>query len=335
MKIGTLTLEHPLILAPLAGVTHLPFRLLAREAGCALVCSEMVSADGLVHGAPNTLGLLRSDPAEKPLSIQIFGSDPSVMAEAAAVVENSGADVLDINFGCAVRKVTKIGAGVALMQSPKRVEALLRAVRKKIRIPLTVKIRSGWDASGRQALAVGEIAEACGVDAVTIHPRTAAQMFSGRADWTIIAALKRRLSLPVVGNGDIFSAEDAERMFAQTGCDAVMVGRAAIGCPSIFARILSRFEGRPQSPEGVDGRLDLMRRYVEISVACFGAERAGRLIRHRLGWFAKGIPHSAPLRQALGGADSIDQALALIEGFREEAARRRRGPGPAVPPGLA
>ncbi len=199
MKIGPLRLDHPLILAPLAGVTHLPFRLLAREAGCALVCSEMVSADGLVYGSPNTVDLLRSDPAEKPFSVQLFGSDPAVMAEAAAIVEHSGADVLDINFGCAVRKVIKTGAGVALMQSPQRAEALLRAVRKKIRIPLTVKLRSGWDASGRQAFAIGEIAEACGVDAITIHPRTASQMFRGRADWALIAALKRRLAFRLSG----------------------------------------------------------------------------------------------------------------------------------------
>ncbi len=332
MNIGPIRLDPPLILAPLAGVTHLPFRLLAREAGCALVCSEMVSANGLVYGSPNTSDLLRSDPSEKPLSIQLFGSDPAVMAEAAAIAEHSGADVVDINFGCAVRKVVKTGAGVALMQSPQRAEALLRAVRKKIRIPLTIKLRSGWDASGRQALAMGEIAQACGVNAITIHPRTASQMFRGRADWSLIAALKSRLSLPVVGNGDVFSAEDAARMFAQTGCDAVMVGRAAVGYPPIFSQIIRHLEGLPSPAESVEDRLNLMLRYIETSIACFGAERACRVMRHRLGWFAKGIPHGAALRRSLSDATSTEQALGLIEGFREKAARHQREAAPADPP---
>ena len=243
MNIGSLHLENPVILAPLAGITNLPFRLLAKEAGCGLVCSEMVSADGLVHGARNAFDLLRSLPAEKPLAVQLFGSDPAVMAEAAAIVEGSGADLLDINFGCAVKKVIKTGSGAALMRTPQRAEALLRAVRRAVRIPLTIKIRSGWDGSGRQALALGAIAEACGVNAVTVHPRTASQKFSGRADWGVIAALKRHLSIPVIGNGDIACADDAARMLSETGCDAVMVGRQAIGYPRIFTEIGLRLHG--------------------------------------------------------------------------------------------
>ena len=166
------------------------------------------------------------------------------MAEAAAIVEGSGADLLDINFGCAVKKVIKTGSGVALMRTPQRAEELLRAVRHAVRIPLTIKIRSGWDGSGRQALALGEIAEACGVNAVTVHPRTASQKFSGRADWGVIAALKRQLSIPVIGNGDIACADDAARMLFETGCDAVMVGRRAIGYPRIFTEIGLRLHGK-------------------------------------------------------------------------------------------
>jgi nifR3 family TIM-barrel protein len=324
MKIGPLTLDNPTLLAPLAGVTNLPFRLLAREAGCGLVCTEMVSANGLVHGSPQTFGFLRSLPAEKPLAVQIFGSDTGVMAEAAAIVQDGGADVLDINFGCAVRKVVKAGAGAALMRTPKRAEALLRAVRRAVRIPVTIKIRSGWDRSGREALEIGAIAEGCGVDAVTIHPRTAAQKFSGRSDWSLIAALKRRLAIPVIGNGDVRSAQDAVRMMADTGCDAVMIGRRAIGYPRIFTEVLCALRGQSLAPECLDHRLDVMRRYLDLTVACFGGDIARRLVRNRLGWFAKGLRGGAALRQAAAKTESIGEALALIDAHRTQAAAQEK-----------
>jgi nifR3 family TIM-barrel protein len=318
MNIGPLHLENPVILAPLAGITNQPFRLLAKEAGCGLVTSEMVSADGLVHGAPNALALLRSLPAEKPLAVQLFGSDPAVMAEAAAIVEGSGADLLDINFGCAVKKVIKTGSGVALMRTPQRAEELLRAVRHAVRIPLTIKIRSGWDGSGLQALALGEIAEACGVDAVTVHPRTASQKFSGHADWGVIAALKQQLSIPVIGNGDIASADDAARMLFETGCDAVMVGRRAIGYPRIFTEILLRLHGKAVPADTIANRLKVLRRYAQLTVECFGRETATRLLRRRLGWFVKGMRNGAVLRCAAGQITCMEQAYELIEAFGRE-----------------
>ena len=318
MNIGSLHLENPVILAPLAGITNLPFRLLAKEAGCGLVTSEMVSADGLVHGARNASDLLQSLPAEKPLAVQLFGSDPAVMAEAAAIVEGFGADLLDINFGCAVKKVIKTGSGAALMRTPQRAEALLRAVRHAVRIPLTIKIRSGWDGSGLQALALGEIAEACGVDAVTVHPRTAAQKFSGHADWGVIAALKRQLSIPVIGNGDIACGDDAARMLAETGCDAVMVGRQAIGYPRIFTEIGLRLHGEAVPADTIANRIEVLRRYTQLTVECFGRETAIRLIRRRLGWFVKGMRNGAALRCAAGQITCMDQAYDLIEAFGRE-----------------
>jgi nifR3 family TIM-barrel protein len=318
MNIGPLHLDNPVILAPLAGITNLPFRLLAKEAGCGLVCSEMVSADGLVHGCPNAFDLLRSLPAEKPLAVQLFGSDPAVMAEAAAIVEGSGADLLDINFGCAVKKVIKTGSGAALMRTPQRAEALLRAVRHAVRIPLTIKIRSGWESSGRQALALGEIAEACGVDAVTVHPRTACQKFSGRAEWAVIAALKRQLSIPVIGNGDIACADDAARMLSETGCDAVMVGRRAIGYPRIFTEIGLRLHGETVPADSIAKRLEVLRRYTQLTVDCYGRETATRLLRRRLGWFVKGMRNGAVLRGAAGHITCMDQAYELIEAFGRE-----------------
>jgi nifR3 family TIM-barrel protein len=313
MRIGALTLANPFLLAPLAGVTNLPFRLLAREAGCAMVFTEMVSAEGLARRCPHTLPYLQSAPAERPLSVQLFGTSPAAVAEAAALVEASGADAVDINFGCAVRKVARSGAGVGLMRTPEAAAALLTAVRKAVRIPLTIKLRSGWERSGRQALEIGALAEACGVDAVILHPRTAAQKFGGRADWTLIAALKHRLRIPVIGNGDVRSAEDAFRMIAETGCDGVMIGRRAIGYPRIFAETVARFEGRPVAADGPLQRLNIMQRYVSLTRECYGDDAARALLRCRLGWFAKGMRGGAGLRQALAGVESVDQALDLVE----------------------
>jgi nifR3 family TIM-barrel protein len=291
----------------------------------------MVSADGLAHGSPHTLPYLRSLPAEKPLSVQIFGSNPAIMAAAATRVEESGADVVDINFGCAVRKVVQTGAGVALMRTPQHAESVLRAVRRAVRIPVTIKIRSGWSQSGRDALAIGAIAEDCGVDAVTIHPRTAAQKFSGQADWSLIAALKRVVRIPVIGNGDIRSPEDAERMLAETGCDAVMIGRRAVGDPRLFTAVIARLRGQPPPPEDPCDRFELMERYINLTVACYGEETARCLIRNRLGWFAKGLHCAAAFRQAAAKTRSIPQALEVIDAYRRVAASPEAIPKPPGP----
>jgi nifR3 family TIM-barrel protein len=317
MKIGSLTLANPVILAPLAGIGNPPFRQLAKEAGCGLVCAEMVSANGLVRQARRTLAMLASRPEEKPLSLQIFGTQPAVMAEAARIVEASGADILDINFGCAVRKVVKTGAGVALMRDPAGAEKLLLAVRRAIRIPLTIKLRSGWDASGEQALALARIAEDCGVDAVALHPRTAAQGFAGRADWGLIARLKGALAIPVIGNGDIASADDALEMLARTGCDGVMIGRAAIGNPWLFSQTLERLAGRPPTPVDGAGRFAAMRVFLAASVAHCGEQVACRTMRSRLGWFVRGLPESARFREAIKELESQAQALELLERYAE------------------
>ena len=193
MKIGNLVLDNPLMLAPMAGITQLPFRRLAREAGCALVVTEMVSVKGLVHGSKKTAELLMSHPSERPLSAQIFGADPEVMKEAAQIVQGLGADLLDVNLGCSVRKVVRQGAGAALMREPERLETILKAIRSAVSLPLTVKMRTGWEPSGEQAIIAARIAEDCGVDAVAIHPRTAIQGFGGRADWSVKIRLLFRL----------------------------------------------------------------------------------------------------------------------------------------------
>jgi nifR3 family TIM-barrel protein len=318
MQIGALKLENDIILAPLAGITNLPFRLMAKASGCGLVCSEMVSANGLIHRSPKTLNMLATEPAEKPLSIQIFGSEPSIMADAAAMVEASGADIIDINFGCSVRKVVKTGAGVALMRTPGLAEDIIKAVRASVRIPLTIKIRTGWTASAEQALRISQIAEDCGVDAVSVHPRTAAQRFEGQADWAVIAGLKKRLQIPVIGNGDIRQPGDADRMRAQTGCDAVMIGRRAIGFPWIFSQIKALFEGRePQVPELAE-RFDLMEDYARTSVRCMGEKMACRVLRSRLCWFVKGLPHNSKFRENISRLQSESEAVDKIRLFEQQ-----------------
>ena len=316
MQIGSVALKNITILAPLAGITNLPFRLLAKEAGCALVCSEMVSAHGLVKKSIKTEQLLDSLPEEKPLSVQIFGSDPKIMADAAQLVESSGADVIDINFGCSVKKIVKNGSGVALMRMPKTAEALIKAVRNAVRIPLTIKLRTGWDPAGNQAFSIAEIAEACGVDAIAIHPRTADQGFRGHADWSIIAALKRRVNIPVIGNGDIFRAQDAIDMLQETRCDAVMIGRMAIGNPFIFRQVLARICGQEVSAADEDQHFKIMTRYLQESVKYFGEKLACRMMRSRLGWFSKGLRNSSQFRKSINRISTEAEALQRIEEFR-------------------
>jgi tRNA-dihydrouridine synthase B len=317
MKIGSVALDNNVVLAPLAGITNLPFRLLAKEAGCGLVCSEMVSSHGLVYQSKKTANLLKSAPAEKPFSAQIFGSDPAIMAEAASMVESIGADILDINFGCAVRKIVKTGSGAALMKTSDRAAALLKAVRKAIRIPLTIKIRTGWDATGEQACNIARIAEDNGVDAIAVHPRTATQRFNGRADWSVIAAVKKEVAIPVIGNGDIFSAQDAVNMLAETGCDAVMIGRKAIGDPGFLSRVRARLNGEGEIADDFGRRFDFMIRYLKASVEYLGEEPACRLMRSRLGWFTKQMRNSSKFRESIKYLSSEKEGVELIEAYRD------------------
>ena len=317
MQIGTLKLDNNLVFAPLAGISNLPLRLLAKEAGCGLVYSEMVSANGLVYGSAKTRQLMNSTPAEKPLAIQIFGTDPPIMADAAQMAVSAGADIVDINFGCSVKKIVKTGAGAALMRRPRRAAALLRAVRDAIAIPLTIKIRSGWDRSGREAMAFLDIAQECGVDALTIHPRSAAQGFRGQADWSLIATLKQNAALPVIGNGDVTRAADAIRMLAETGCDGVMIGRAAIGNPFIFSEIRDRLAGRPGAPPSIAARLGIMRRYATDSVRYLGERQACLMMRSRLGWFVKGLHGCSAFRESIKRLETLEQTLEKIAAYEK------------------
>jgi tRNA-dihydrouridine synthase B len=318
MNIGAIKLNTPTVFAPLAGISNLPLRLLAKASGCGLVCSEMVSAYGLAYGSAKTMDLLASSPREKPLSVQIFGSDAAIMAAAAEKVEAAGADIVDINFGCSVRKILKSGAGAALMREPQKAGDIIQAVRRVVRVPLTIKMRSGWDASGQQALELARIARDGGADAVTIHPRTARQGFGGCADWSLIGRIKAALNIPVIGNGDIVEAADALRMMESTGCDAVMVGRAAMANPLIFAQIEDLIAGRSPRRASSEERVALMIRYLDSSVEYLGEKRACFMMRSRLAWLAKGLPLAGRFRRSIRLVTTHAEVRQRIDAYAED-----------------
>lgn len=314
--IGAIRISPPTVLAPLAGITTQPFRAMARHAGCGLVCSEMISAKGLMYGSQKTREMMGKGPGERPLSIQIFGSDPEAMALAAGMAEEAGADILDINFGCSVKKVIKTGSGVALMREPERSTKILTAVRRAITIPLTIKIRSGWETSGKQAFAIAAIAEDCGVDAICLHPRTAGQGFRGQANWPLIAALKERLTVPLIGNGDITSPEDARRMIHETGCDGVMIGRAALSDPDIFRRTALCLQGRSYEPLPLDEHFSIIERYISDSLTHHGETVACKMMKSRLGFLVKGLPGCSSFRKKITAACTAGEVYALLDGYK-------------------
>ena len=315
MQIGAVTLKNPVIMAPLAGITDLPFRLLVKAAGAALVYSEMISANGLVHGSAKTMGMLTSRAAEKPLSVQIFGSNPGIMAKAAKMVQASGADILDINFGCSVKKVVKTGSGAALMRTPDLAESILKAVRDAIDIPLTLKMRTGWDKSGNQALQLAEMAEECGVNAICLHPRTAGQGFSGQADWTLIKKVARQASIRVMGNGDIITPEDAAKMLNTTKCQGIMIGRAAVGNPWIFSQVLAHFRGEKIPLVSTHTRKQTMLAFLDAAVQYYGEKQACRMMRSRLGWFVKGLKNCSQFRESIKRLSTQKEAEARIQAY--------------------
>ncbi len=315
MKIGNLELIDTTVLAPLAGITNLPFRMMVKAAGCGLVCSEMVSANGLVHNSWKTKKLMESNIKEKPLSLQLFGADPAILSEAATMAVDTGADVVDINFGCSVKKILKSGAGAALMKTPEKTAEILKALRKVVTIPLTIKIRTGWEPSGNQAILIAKIAEDCGVDAITVHPRTATQGFRGHANWAIIKAVKENVGIPVIGNGDIVQAQDALDLYRSTGCDGVMIGRAAISNPWIFNQVSAKLQGEPLPAVSLDMRFDAMVEYVRSSVAYFGEQHACCMMRSRLGWVVKGLKYSSQFRKEITRLSTEAEAIALIRTY--------------------
>jgi tRNA-dihydrouridine synthase B len=315
MNIGSLHLNDNIFLAPMAGVTDLPFRTIVRELGCGLAFTEMVSANGIIRRMNKTCRYLESSPADHPLGVQLFGSDPETLAEAARIVTGMGVELLDLNMGCPVKKVIKSGSGVALMRDPRRVDSILHAIRKSTPLPLTVKIRAGWRHSEINALEIGRIAQECGVDAIILHPRTADQGFSGAADWSLITLLKRELRIPVVGSGDVRSPGDAARMFQETGCDGIMVGRGALGNPWLIGNIISYLSGGDPTLPSFGEREEVIRRHLEFSVDYHGENVGTRDFRKHLLWYTKGLRGGAQFRQAAGKITDKDEARQTLRDY--------------------
>ena len=297
LRIGNLNLQNSLILAPMAGVTDLPFRLLCKEQGAGLLCTEMISAKAIMYKNKNTRALMEIDPRERPVSLQLFGSDPSVMGLIAKQVEEHPFDILDINMGCPVPKVVNNGEGSALMRDPGRVREIVSAVVKAVRKPVTVKIRKGFDENHVNAVEIAKIIEDCGAAAVAVHGRTRDQYYSGRADWDIIRQVKEAVSIPVIGNGDVSDAGSAGRLLKETGCDGIMIGRAARGNPWIFSQINEylQHETTPSKPSKEDVR-DMILRHAGLQIEVKGEYTGMREMRKHVAWYTAGFPHSAKLR---------------------------------------
>ncbi|MFO7982416.1 MAG: tRNA dihydrouridine synthase DusB [Desulfuromonadales bacterium] len=314
MKIANLTLANNIILAPMAGISDLPYRRVMKEAGASLVTTEMISARGLLHEGKRTFELLRTCDEEQPLAAQIFGGEASSLAEAARIV-SPHAGVIDVNMGCPVKKVIRGGAGAALMQAPSMVGQIVSAVRKATDRPLTVKIRSGWDSSSVNFLEIARIAVDEGADAVTLHPRTRSQGFSGQADWDQITQLKSALTVPVIGSGDIFTAEDGLRMLEQTACDAIMIGRGGYGNPWLIRDIAALQKGEQlPHPEPVD-RLAAAMRHLEYFLEYFGEHKALFHMRKHLCWYSRGLPGAAAFRATVNCTGSLDVLRGEMECF--------------------
>ena len=313
MNIGNLPLDHPLFLAPLSGITDYPFRKLVREFGCGLVFTEMVSAEGLLRkGKP----FLKMGEDEHPVSAQLSGSTPVALAQAAEMAEAAGADAIDINMGCPSRKVTDTGAGADLMRFPEKIERILREVRKSIRCPLTIKIRSGWDDDHVNAIEISKIAEACGVDAITIHPRTRVQWFHGKADWKLIGEVKRAVRIPVIGNGDVTTPYLVEKMLEETGCDGVMIGKGALGNPWIFdpENRWAIDQGRAISPS-LEERRRVIERHYELLRNFYGGQEAVKEVRRHVVWYTKGLPKSASFRSTILGVSEKELLFKTIHSY--------------------
>ncbi len=318
MKIAALDLSNNLILAPLAGISDLPFRTIVRRFGCGLCYSEMVSADGIVRGQRKTLDILRSGPGDRPLVAQIFGSDPRVLAAAAAIIEQRGlADAVDINMGCPVKPVIRRGAGAALMRQPERVRLIVREARRTVRIPLTVKIRSGWSPNEKNALEIARIAEGEGADAVAVHPRTASQGFSGRSDWSVIAEVKAALKIPVIGNGDVEAPGDVSALLEQTGCDGVMIGRGALGNPWIFRNALRHLAGEGIKLANLEEKRGVIAEHLAMSVERYGELTGVKNFRKHLFWYTKGLRGSAAFRKGAGTITGEPDVLAAVSAYFE------------------
>lgn len=319
MKIGNLNLDNRVFLSPMAGVTDLPFRLICKEQDCGVLYTEMVNAKALCYDDKNTKKMLKIEDEEHPVAIQIFGSDPEYMGGAAKILNSYPNEILDINMGCPAPKVVKNGDGSALLKNPELAAKVLRAVVENSEKPVTLKIRKGWDDTCINAVEIAKIAEDCGISAIAIHGRTREQYYSGKADWDIIRQVKENVSIPVIGNGDVFEVQDAINMLNQTNCDAIMIGRGAQGNPWIFKRINHYMQTGEILPEPtLEEKIETAKKHLKLAVEEHGEYVAVREMRKHIAWYLKGLRNSARVRDEINKIESYEEVVNKLEGYMQD-----------------
>lgn len=325
LKIGNVRLENPYILAPMAGVTDLPFRLLCKEMGAGLICMEMVSAKAISFHNKNTEKLMEIEEKERPVSMQLFGSDPDLIAEMAAQIEERPFDILDLNMGCPVPKVVNNGEGSALMKNPKLAAGIVRKTAKAIQKPLTVKIRKGFDEAHSNAVEMAKYLEDAGAAAIAVHGRTREQYYAGQADWDIIRQVKEAVSVPVIGNGDVTDPISAHKMMEETGCDGVMIGRASRGNPWIFRQLVEydKTGNIPERPDVAELKAMILR-HARLQLQYKGEYTGIREMRKHVAWYTAGYPHSAAIRRRVNEIETIGQLEEMLESIPEKLDRNSR-----------